>query len=223
MIGRMEKLFVTGPRKLAPSILLSLQRTGVVQIDPLRTEEMKEYQPSQDEEARLSRWNVVATSADHALKLLGVEPDPSVQPFAGALEEAEAACSPLEQKAAALVKKREQLQNEIELVEQYREIIGVLAEVGQDLDESPRLTILPFLLERRTDPTPLEQELASTFNDRFLLVGKPVENKVAALLVVLKRDVVTARGVLSHYGLAELPRPGEYAQMNLWTMASRLS
>jgi V/A-type H+-transporting ATPase subunit I len=223
MIGRMEKFFVAGPRKLAPNILLSLQRAGAVQIDPLRTEEMKAYQLSEDEEARLRRWDAVTTSTDHALKLLGLEPDPSVQPFTGDLEEAEAACLAFEQRAAELVRKREQLRDEIDLINQYREVMGVLAEAGQDLDQSRRLTILPFLLERRTDPTPLEQELASTFEDRFLLVGKPVGNKVAALLIVLKREVVAARGVLSHHGLAELPRPGEYARMKLRRMASRLS
>jgi V/A-type H+-transporting ATPase subunit I len=144
----MEKLFIIGPRKLAPTILLSLQKAAVVQIDPLHTEEIKEYQLSQDEEACLRRWDAVATSADHALRLLGMEPDQSVQPFAGNLEEAEAASSPLEQSAAVLVKKREQLHDEVGLINQYREIIGVLAEAGQDLDESPRLAVLPFLLER---------------------------------------------------------------------------
>jgi V/A-type H+-transporting ATPase subunit I len=223
VIGRMEKLFVTGPRKLAPDMLLSLQRAGIVQIDTLHTDKMKQYQLSQDEEAHLGRWDAVAASADHALKLLGLEPDPSVQPFPGDLKEAEVACSPAELKAAELVRKREQLQGEIDLIQQYLEVTGVLAEVGQGLDESPRLAVLPFLLERRTDPTPLEQELASTLGDRFLLVGKPVRSVVAAMLVVLKRDVVTARGVLSHHGLAELPRPREYARMNLRMMASHLS
>jgi V/A-type H+-transporting ATPase subunit I len=219
----MEKLFVTGPRKLAPHILLSLQRAGVVQIDPLRTEEMKEYQLSQDEESHLRRWDAVSTSVDHALKLLGLDPDPSVQPFAGVLKEAEAASSALEERAALLVRKQEKLRDEIDLITEYRDIIGVLAEAGQDLDESPRLAILPFLVERRPDLIRLEQELASTFDDRFLLVGRPVGSKVAAMLVVLKREVLTARGVLSHHGLAELPRPGEYSRMNLRMMASRLS
>jgi V/A-type H+-transporting ATPase subunit I len=223
VIGRMEKFFITGPKKLAPAILLSLQQAAVVHIDPLRAEEMKEYQLGHEEETRLRRWEAVAASADHALRLLGLEPDQSVPPFADDEEEAEAACSPFEQKAALLVKRREQLRDEIELIHQYREIIGVLAEAGQDLDQSLRLAVLPFLLKRRTDSTPLEQELASTLNGRFLLVGKPVESEVAAMLVVLRREVVTARGILSHHGLAELPRPGEYAEMNLRMMASRLS
>ncbi len=223
MIGRMEKLFLVGPKQLAPAILLNLQRAGVVQIDPLNTDEVKGYRLSHDEEILLKRWDGVAASADHALALLGTGPDPSVKPYAGSLEEAEAVVSGRERQSSVLVEKRQQLRDEIELIDQYREIAGVLAEAGQDLDESPRLAVLPFVQERRTHPIPLEQELASALDDRFLLAGRPVGSKLAAVVVVLKREAVTARGVLSHQGLAELPRPGEYSRVNLRTMASRLS
>ena len=222
MIGRMEKLFMVGPKRLAPSILLSLQGAGVVQIDPLRTDEMNGYRLDHGEEVRLGRWDGVATSADHALRLLGLEADPSVQSFAGDLEEAEAAVTPLEQQAASLVERRERLQNEIEMVGPYMEVGEALAEAGQGLDESPRLAVLPFVFERETHPIALEQELESTLDGRFLFVGKPVGKRVAAVIVVMKRDVEKTREILGHQGLAELPRTGEYARMNLSAMASRL-
>jgi len=219
----MEKLFIVGPKRLAPAILLDLQRAGVVQIDPLRTEEIREYRLNHDEETLVRRWDGVAASADHALKLLGLEPDRSAKPYAEELEGAEAAASARERQASVLVEKRQQLRDEIGLINQYEEIISVLAEAAQGLDDSRRLAVLPFLLERSTDPIPLEQELESTLGDRFLLTGKSVGSKVAAILVVLRKDMVTARWVLNHQGLAELPRPGEYARMNLKTMAFRLS
>ena len=219
----MEKLFIVGPKKLAPMILLDLQRAGVVQIDPLRAEEIKEYRLSHDEEILVRRWDGVTASAEHALKLLGLEPDQSAKPYAEDVEGAEAAASVRERQSAGLVEKEQQLRDEMDLINQYEEIIGVLAEAAQGLDESRRLAVLPFLLERSVDHTPLEQELESTLSDQFLFAGKPLGSKVAAMLVVLRKDVVTARGVLSHHGLAELPRPGEYARMNLKTMASRLS
>jgi V/A-type H+-transporting ATPase subunit I len=49
-----------------------------------------------------------------------------------------------------------------------------------------------------------------------------VGGKTAAMIVVLRRDAEQARGVLSHQGLAELPRTGEYAGMSLKKMASHL-
>ncbi len=223
MIGRMEKLVIVGPKRLAPTLLLNLQHAGVVQIDPLRTEEIKGHRLSKDEEAQLKRWDAVAAAADHTLRLLGRKTDPSVHPFTGDLEEAEARVFPCEQQAAALVEKRQRLRDEIDLVERYREVVEVLAQAAQSLDESPRLAVLPFVLDRRKDSMSLEEELASTFNGRFLLAGKPMEGRVAAVIVVLKRDIEEARGVLSRQGLAELPRTGEYARMNLGMMASRLA
>ncbi len=223
MIGRMEKLFLIGPKKLAPRVLLGLQRTGVVQIDPLRTDEIKEYQLSQDEEVLLRRWDGVAASADHALRLLELELDQSAKPYTGDLEEAEAAVSPLERQSSSLIEKQRRLREELDLIAQYRQIIQVLADAAKDLDQSPRLAVLPFLLERGADPAPLEQELASMLDGRFLLTGKPIGGTVAAMIIVLKRDLVTARGILRHHGLAELPRYGEYSRMSLKMMASRLA
>ncbi len=223
MIGRMEKLFIVGPKKLAPAILSNLQSAGIIQIDPLRTEEIKEYRLSRGEEDQLRRWDAVASSADHALRLLGLEPDPAVQPFVGDLEEAEKDCAPLEQRAAALVQKREQLQDELELIGQYREVVEPLAEAGGSLDESRWLSVLPLVLEKQADAVPLEEELASVLGDRFLVAGRPVGSRMAVVIIVLKRDGEKAKGVLSHQGLAELPRTGEYASMNLETMALHLA
>jgi len=214
---------MVGPRKLAPAILLNLQRAGVIQIDPLRTEEIKEYQMSRDEGDRLRRWDAVAVSADHALRLLELEPDQSVQPFARDLEEAEAVGSPLEQRTSALVEKREQLRDELELIGQYQEVVEALAEAAGSLDESQWISVLPSVLEKQADLVPLEDELASALDGRFLLTGRPMRSRMAVVIIVLKRDAEKARGILGHQGLAELPRTGEYAGMNLRTMAFHLA
>ena len=222
MIAPMEKLFIVGPKGLAPTILLDLQRAGVVQIDPLRTEEIKDFRLNEEQEARLRRWEEVSISADHALRLLGLEPDPSAKRLDGELEEAEAVVSSCEHRAEVLVDKEQSLRDELDLIEQYREVVEVLAEVARRLDESPRLEVLPFLVMGSEELGPLAQELESTLNGRFLLAEQPVGGRVAALVVVLKRDADEAKGVLSHQGLAELPRPGEYTRMSLKEMASRL-
>ena len=158
----MEKLFIAGPRKLAPEILLDLQHAGVVQIDPLRTDEMKEYRLNHDEENLVRRWDGVAASSEHALKLLGLEQDRSAKPYAEELDGAEAAASDRERQSAALVEERQRLRDEVELMKQYKEVIDVLAEGAQGLDESRRLAVLPFLLERNIDPVLVEEELTST-------------------------------------------------------------
>lgn len=219
----MEKLFIAGPKKLAHSILQDLQEAGVVQIDSLRSEEIGQYRLNPDEEILVRRWEGVEASAEHALHLLGLAPDQSATPNVEEVDGADGAVSLLERQAAALVEKQQRLRDEIEVINQYHEIISVLAEAAQGLDESPRLAVVPFLLERRTNDASLEQELESTLSGRFILAGQPAGNKIAAILVVLRKDAAIARGVLSHHGLAELPQPGEYARMNLSTTASQLT
>jgi V/A-type H+-transporting ATPase subunit I len=222
LIARMEKVFMAGPKRLVPTILHELQGAGVVQIDPLRTDEIDAYQLSDAEQSLLGRWDAAATSADHALRLLEFKADPSVKPFEGNLEEAEAAVSTCEHRAAALVEKQEHLRGELELIDQYREVVELLAETVQGLDESPRLAVLPFVLDNREALTAVEQELASTLDDRFVMAQGPVGGTTVAVIIVLERDAEEAKCVLSHQGLAELPRPGEYTDISLRLMHLRL-
>jgi V/A-type H+/Na+-transporting ATPase subunit I len=218
----MEKLFMAGPKRLVPRILLDLQAAGVVQIEPLRSDEIDAYRLSDAEQSLLRRWDATATSADHALRLLEFRADPSVKPFDGNLEEAEAAVSICEHRAAGLVEKQEHLRGELELIDQYREVVELLAETVRGLDESLRLAVLSFVLDKREALTAVEQELASTLDNRFVTAQGPVGGSTVAVIIVLKRDAEEAKGVLSHQGLAELPRPGEYTDISLRKMHVRL-
>jgi V/A-type H+-transporting ATPase subunit I len=219
----MEKLFMVGPKRLAPTVLLELQHAGVVQVDPLPREQMSQYQLEPEEEVRLRKWEAVALSADHASRLLGLEFDKSVEPFQGDLEAAEAAASSYERQAAFLVDKRERLKDEFQLIEQYRAAVEYLAAAGWGLDGSPRLSVLPFLVDKPEDLVVAEQELAAALDDRFLLAEGTVGKVIAAIIVVLKRDAEEARGILCHEGLCELPRLKEYAKVDLKTMAAGLT
>jgi V/A-type H+-transporting ATPase subunit I len=223
VIAPMEKLFMVGPKRLAPTVLLRLQHAGVVQIDPLPRDQMSQYQLEPEEEARLRKWEAVAISADHASRLLGLEFDQSVEPFQGDLEAARAAASSYEQQAAALVEKRERLKDELQLIEQYRAVVEYLAEAVQSLDGSPRLSVLPFLVERGEDLAAAKQELAAAFDDRVLLAKGQVGNVTAAVIIALKRNAEEARGILCHEGLCELPRLREYHRVDLKTMAAGLT
>jgi len=222
VIAEMEKLFIAGPKPLAPVVLENLQRVGIVQIDPLHTDEINPYRLSREEERQLRRWGAVATSADHALRLCGLRADPSAKPFAGDLKAAEAAASVIEHRAAVLVEAQERLRQELELIEQYREVAELLAEIAQGLDESPWLAVLSFVVDRAEDLLSLAQELALALDDRFFLVQGRVNGTIAAAIIVLKRDAEDAKGVLSHQGLGELPLPEKYGGMSLKKMASQL-
>jgi V/A-type H+-transporting ATPase subunit I len=217
----MEKIFIVGPKRLASEVLFMLQQAGVVQVDSLPRDQLGSYQLEPGEEKRLRRWEAVATSTDHTSGLLGLEFDAVVEPFLGDLEEAEATASSCEERAAGLIEKRERLRDELQLIGQYLEVLEHLAAAVQGLDSSSRLAVIPFLVERIEDLTASAQELTSALEDRFLLTERSVGNLIVAVIITLKRDAEVARGILAHEGLHELPRLGEYAQMDLRTTAAR--
>jgi V/A-type H+/Na+-transporting ATPase subunit I len=223
VIARMEKLFMVGPKRLAPKILDQIQHAGVVQIDSLPFNHMSPYLFEPGEETRLRKWEAVTLSADHASALLGLEFDAEEKPFRGDLEEALTTASSYELQAANLIEKRERLRDELQLIGHYKEILVYLAEAVQGLDRSSRLAVIPFLVERREDLKVSEQELTSALENRYLLTEGARGKLLVAVIITLKREAEAARSILAHKGLHELPRLGEYARMDLKTMAARLS
>jgi V/A-type H+/Na+-transporting ATPase subunit I len=222
VIARMERLFIVASKSLAPKLLFMLQEAGVVQVDPLPKNEMGAYPLEPVQETRLQRWEAVALAAKHASDLLGLEFDAWVDPYQGDLQSAGITALSYERQAAGLVEQRERLIDELQLIEQYGEVLEYLAGVVHGLDESPRFSVIPVLAERRENLAASERELASKLEDRFLLTQGAVGNLIVAIIITLKRDAEASRGILAHEGLRELPRPGEYAGKDLRTMATRL-
>ena len=75
VIARMEKLYIVGAKRWAPTVLFKLQQAGVVQIDALPRDELQAYRLAADEESRLRQWERAAIAADHASGLMGLEVD----------------------------------------------------------------------------------------------------------------------------------------------------
>ena len=88
VIARMEKLYIVGAKKWAPTVLFKLQQAGVVQIDALPQDQLQAYRLAADEESRLRQWEQAAIAADHASGLMGLEVDAAVETFQGDPEEA---------------------------------------------------------------------------------------------------------------------------------------
>jgi V/A-type H+-transporting ATPase subunit I len=107
----MKKLFIVGPKRMAAKVLLNLQQAGVVQVDELPTEELDEYRLDPEEETLLKKWEAIATSADHASSLLGLELHASVEPSQDGVEETQTAASSYEQQVSMLVEKRQSLED----------------------------------------------------------------------------------------------------------------
>lgn len=219
MIAPMEKLLVAAPKGLARELLRALQEAGVVHLETLRVEELSEYRLSPEELAELRGWEGVLAGAEHTLNLLGEEPQPS-RPFPEGLEAAQKALSPLQTQAEALLRERQELEEDLEQARLFSEAFARLAEMAYGLDESPRLRVLGFLLSEKELPR-AEEALRAALEDRFLLASEPLGGRLAVVVVVHQSDLEEARLALSRQGIAELKIP-RYADLSLSRVARAL-
>ncbi len=214
MIAPMEKLVVAGPKRLARELLAELQRAGVVQIDPLRTEELAGYALSEEEKEALRGWEELATGADQTLRLLGQTAAPA-KPASGSREEVAQSYAPLAQKISVLAAERDRLSEELAFLKLYQRPVAVLADLVQGLDRSRWLRVLPLFLEKEELLEKLSAALEEALPNRFVLASEPAGELVAAAVVVMKADADAAHAALGRLGLAEFRLPGDYAELSL--------
>lgn len=223
MIAPMEKLVLAGPKGRARELLQSLQGAGVVHLETLRVEELAEYRLSQEEREELRRWEGVAVGAEHTLTLLGREVEPT-RPFPDGLEAAEKALSPIQAHAEGLARQRQELEEELALVQAYLEPLEKLAAMAQGLDRSAFFRVVPFLITEKELPL-VEEALKKALGvdgERFILASEPYSKGVAGLLVVHRKDLEAAKAALSRAGVAELRLPGNYGDLPLSEATRRL-
>ena len=219
MIAPMEKLLVAAPKGLARELLRALQEAGVVHLETLRVEELAEYRLSPEEVAELRAWEGVLAGSEHTLSLLGEEPEP-VRPFPDGLEAAKRALNPLQTQAEALLKERQELEEDLEQARLFSEVFSHLARMAHGLDESPLVRVLGFLLSEKELPR-VEGALKAALDDRFLLASEALGGRLAVVVVVHWKDLEAARLALSRQGIAELKIP-KYAELSLTRVAKAL-
>jgi len=214
VIAAMEKLVVAGSKSRVHQLLAELQKIGVVQVDTLRSEELPEYSRSAEEEDLYKRWHKVSQRAESSLELLGMAVEPA-RAYEGELDQVEAALQPLAHRAEVLTQEAEKLKAELETIDLYQQPLEAFAEMAHGLDKSRWLAVLPFLLEKESEIEAAAEALTEAVEDRFVLVHKPLEKGVAALAVLSKKDLESARTALSRKGIGEFRLSGPYAAMSL--------
>lgn len=217
----MEKLVVAGPRRLARPLLAELQHAGVVHIDPLRPAELGEFRLSPQEESELRRWEAIVAGADRILAVLGVAPSFGA-PFVGALEEAEAQIRPWLERAEVLGRERASLEEELQTIQLFGAAAQALASLTHGIDQSPRFGVIPFLVGKPEELSLVKNALDAALRDRYSLDSTPMDKQVAAVVVVMRRDLEAARSALSRLGLAELRFPGAFANLPVTQVARRM-
>ena len=217
----MEELVVAGPKKQAKAILAALQQAGVVHLEPLESAELPRYRASSTDEAERRAWEAVSARSEHALRLLGHEPTPAT-PSSLALAEAEAKSAALELRVSELAKERDLLEEEASAIELYQQATTALAELAGDLGHGPWLGLVPTVASTQEELALAQKSLEEALPGRFILASQPFASQLAAVVVVMKKDLEAAHNAMSRAGLAEFRLPPIFSELSLPEAALRM-
>jgi V/A-type H+/Na+-transporting ATPase subunit I len=228
MIADMAQITLLARKRDAQAIVAALQNAGVVHIDPLTSSDLPKVAlagADGERRAALERQLARLESASSALGLAGVIPDASRlvgKDLVGYLEE-------VGSQADALIKRRQELENESQVVASYLTPARALAELAGTLAQAKRLGVLPFVLDgQKPDEqlSKLSQSLKDSFDgktERYEVGSKSAGGVVAAVLVCKKADLALARTALSRAGLSELRFPGSFEGLPLTAVAEKMA
>lgn len=214
MIAPMQELVVAGPKKAAKAILASLQQAGVVHLEPLESADLPRYRASSEEEGERRAWEEVSARSEHALRLLGLETAPE-DPSDLSLAEAVTKSQALELRVSELAKERDSLEEEAGAIQLYLNATAALASLAGDLGQGPWLSYIPTVADKQEELDLAQKSLQETLSGEFILASQPFDSRLAAIVVVEKKDLEPARSAISRAGLAEFRLPPIFAALNL--------
>ena len=222
----MHQLTLAGRRSDARRLIAALQQAGVVHVTPVQAassegERLQLGALSGPEADTRKRFERLLARSEGALGELGGTYAPAPLPPEADWEAAvEAAAQPV----AELNTQRTALDGDLGVAQSFGDVVARLAELSVGLERSPRLAVLPFTLDDKTNTSELEAALRADLQDRWALDTAPVgQNLRAGVLVVRAAERGVARTALSRARIGELRLPGRFDGLPLSEAAGELA
>ncbi|MCL6552507.1 MAG: hypothetical protein K6W08_05220 [Firmicutes bacterium] len=219
MIVPMHRVLVVGPKRLLGPVLDEVQRLGVVHVDRIEAEEAPAGAVEVDEAtaARLQALERLLARIDGLLKLLPPASGPAETAALADADDAalDAAVGEIEAEVQALVRRRLEAEEELELIRTYEGAVRVLSPLLGALEGSRHLESVGFIMRGKdlSVVQALRQQLAARTGGRVEVVSRIVEEgKIGVVVAYLHRDADAVRGFLTQAGISELRLPARYAQ-----------
>lgn len=213
MIAEMKKVILIGPKYLAQSVVEALQETGTVHLV-----ESEAAQKRTDDRAAadLAAHEKTLARIETILVLLpktGVAATPGVFPA-----DIEPWLNHLAKTSHDLSQQRQNLADELAVLQAYRGAVQSLVPLLEPLRESKNFEAVGFLAARKElrRLEQLETELAKTFQGKVLVFRRVVdENNFGLVIAYPKAQLASLRPILTRFGLNELKMPSSLAAMSL--------
>lgn len=211
MIVAMAKALVIGPKALQPRVIKTLQNMGRVHLSGLNwnDHQLRPYDLSPEQLARKQWLEQVGSDIDQSLTLLGFRGKPAevASPDWERLPEMITAC---QQKAKVLARERIELEDELSLVESYREAYQALAPLMSKLEKSRKVKAFGFILKGSDVKVvkALALQLGKLTSGRSEVYSHPLnDGRTAVLAAYHAADTDKIRGFFSKAGISELKLP----------------
>lgn len=214
----MDQLLVVGRRGIAKEVLASLQQLGVVQLTPLRSEELGQFGVTDADRQTEEAWDAAVARSEGLLSSFGLAG--AVAPKVGnkdrdrlpsSLSDVEDYLAEVGAQADRLIAERAQIADEQDVIGVYLPQFSGLAPLLAPLESSRYLDSAAFLLPNEDTLEKTRAALNEALPERFELALKTQGKAFVAVAAVMKADHPELLAVLSRLGLGELRLPERYA------------
>ena len=214
----MDQLLVVGRKSIVKEVLASLQQLGVVQLVPLRAEELGQFETSAADQQTEEAWNAAVARSEGLLSSFGLAGVPAPKTsnrekdrLPSSLGEIEDYLAEVGAQADRLVAERGEITDEQDVISVYLPQFRDLAPLLAPLEGSRYLSSAAFLVPNDDTLTKVRSALDEALPERYDLALKPQGKAYAAVVAVMKADHAELLGTLSRLGLGELRLPERYA------------
>ena len=214
----MDQLLVVGRKSIAKEVLTSLQQLGVVQLVPLRTEELGQFEASGADKQTEEAWDAAVARSEGLIVSFGLAeaPAPKVSNrekdrLPSSLGETQDYLAEVGAQADRLIAERGEIADEQDVISVYLPQFRDLAPLLAPLEGSRYLSSAAFLVPNEDALGKVRLALDEALPERYDLALRPQGKAYAVVVAVMKSDHAELSSTLSRLGLGELRLPERYA------------
>ncbi len=212
MIAQMDKLTLVGSKGKVNEALTSLQKLGVVQVEPIEFESLSKFNLQGDELLLKERWDKLANKSKGLLNALEIDDlVPAAKLETTDIDSLEKQLNDIAKQADRLVAEKQTMLDELEVINTYLPPFRQVAADLARLDDSHYLVGKAFIIPDYEAVQVFKAVVAEEMPET-LLFEKAYGKEWLVTATMLKKDTQEFTRLLGSSGYAALALPESYAE-----------
>ncbi len=219
----MQQVVIATRKRESRAVIEALQDAGALHLVPVQGGGVLSAGPLSGEDAEFRRESErLLARTETTLTELGAvrrvaAPLPAEEQWPALLEEVAVP-------AAELSKRRQALDGDLDVWRTYGPAVKALNELSGGLDQSRRVSLVPFIFQKPEELAALQSALQASLEGRFEVATRPLSSSdVVGAVATLTIDRDAARAALGKARLGELRLPGRFDGQPISEVARELS